>query len=79
MTDLGLKLKAVFVTSERNKAYMLMQIKNFLVIKSEEVQQETVEFCCSGCVELDELHNTYHVGVDMTYLVRKVDLLEITG
>ena len=69
ISEFELQIKAVFVTSERNKADALTQIKKQWLVKKEEVR-----VCCLGIGELEELHAMHHMGVERRlYLVRKVD------
>ena len=70
--EFGLKMKAVFVPSKKNKVDALMRVNKKWLVKEE----NEVPTCCVEIKELEELHDIHHMGVDRTpYLVRKVDLL----
>lgn len=69
--ECGLKLYAVFVPSEKNKADALTRVKRaWLGV----LQEEETEACCVGMPNVKELHQMHHMGIDRTlYVARKVD------
>lgn len=71
MTKFDLKLKANFVSSEQNKADVLIHVKKSWIVMVE-VTQDPDEVCCLGHHELYHMH---HMGVDRTlFLVYKVNV-----
>ena len=72
IAEFGLKMKAVFVPSEKNMADPLTRASKKWLIKEE----NEVLVCCLGIKKLEELHSMHHMGVGRTLcLVQKVDPL----
>lgn len=67
-----LKLNAVFVPSEKNKADALTRVKKaWLGVPKEENE---AELCCVGVPSVKALHQMHHMGVDRTlFVARRVD------
>lgn len=69
----SLKLTAVFVPSEKNKADGLTRVKRAWLGMPKEKGNET-ELCCVGVPSVKELHQMHHMGVDRTlYVAKRVD------
>ena len=69
----NLKLNAVFVPSEKNKADPLTRVKKAWLGVPKEEENET-ELCCVGVPSVKELHQMHHMGIDRTlFVARRVD------
>ena len=72
ITAFGLKVKSVFVPSEKNKMDAQMRVNKKWSVNEENV----VPTCGLGINELNELHSMRHMDVNRTlYLVQKVEPL----
>lgn len=75
--EFDLKIKIVYVPTSKNKADGLTRVrKGWLTVEKDTHCEESVTMCAEsvGVVNVEEMHNMHHVGVDRTlFLVRKVD------
>lgn len=68
--EFHLKLRVIYVPSEKNKADVLTRVKKV----PEDPEEEVAMVCCSGAMNLKEMHHMHHMGVDRTlFLTRKID------
>lgn len=72
----GLKLCAVLVPSEKNKADTLTRVKKAWLKATQE--EEETEVCCVGVPSVKELHRMHHMGVDRTLFVARRVNPEVT-
>ena len=73
INEFGLKLSVTIVPTAKNKADALTRVKK-VWLTSETDNGEKGDACCAGVVNLTEMHNMHHMGLDRTlYLARKID------
>lgn len=71
ITEFGLDIVVQLVPTEKNKADILTRVKKSWLAGSE---GDHVAVCAGAVVDLAELHNRTHMGIDRTlYLARKLD------
>lgn len=71
ITEFGLNIVVLLVPSKKNKADVLTRVKKGWLVSSE---VEHAHLCAGAVVDLAELHNKHHMGIDRTlYLAKKLD------
>ena len=71
IAEFGLNIVIQLVPTEKNKADILTRVKKSWLVSSE---VEYAALCAGAVVDLTELHNKHHMGIDRTlYLAKKLD------
>lgn len=71
ITEFGLDIVVQLVPTEKNKADSLTRVKKSWLVSNE---VEPTHLCAGAVVDLAELHNKHHMGIDRTlYLAKKLD------
>lgn len=73
INEFGLVMKVVLVSSSNNKADVLTRVnKSWIKAKVPDSEEEVC--CVSANIDLRQMHNMHHMGVDRSlYLAHKVD------
>ena len=73
--EFNLVLRTTFVPTKKNRADVLTRVKKeWLTVPEDMSAQSQSPVCCTGVLNIKELHGMHHMGVDRTlFLARKVD------
>ncbi|KAK3882626.1 hypothetical protein Pcinc_012994 [Petrolisthes cinctipes] len=74
ISEYDLALSVTLVPTMKNKADALTRVKKAWLVPRTERKVGSTTACCAGTVNLRDMHNMHHMGVERTlYLARKVD------
>lgn len=75
--EFGLRVTVSYVSTSKNKADVLTRVKkDWLRSDADDPREENQRSVpvCAGAIDLEEVHNMHHFGVDRTlFLARKID------